>query len=45
MEYHSVYMIFNLLYLKYQIEEDSTIKIEDLRNAFYEYQYYINEQL
>jgi len=43
MEYHSVYMIFNLLYLKYQIEEDSTIKIEDLRNAFYEYQYYINE--
>lgn len=43
MEYHSVYIIFNLLNLKYQIEEDSTIKIEDLRNTFYEYQYYINK--
>jgi len=42
MEYHSVYLIFNLLYLKYQIEDTSSIKIDDLRNAFYEYQYNIN---
>lgn len=43
MEYHSVYMIFELLYLKYQVTEDSKIKIDDLRNAFYELEYNIND--
>lgn len=42
MKYHSVYMIFNLLYLKNQVEQDSSIKIDDLRGAFYEYQDNIN---
>lgn len=43
MEYHSVYMIFELLYLKYLVTEDSTVKLEDLRNAFYELAFNIND--
>lgn len=43
MEYHSVYMIFELLYLKYLVTEDSTVKLEDLQNAFYELEYNIND--
>lgn len=43
MEYHSVYLFFNLLYLKYQIEGDISVNLDDLRNAFYEYEYCINK--
>ena len=43
MEYHSVYLIFELLYLKYQATGDSSIKIEYLREAFYELEFNINE--
>ena len=43
MEYHSVYMIFELLFLKYQIAEDSSVKINDLRNAFYELEFNVND--
>ena len=43
MEYHSVYLIFELLYLKYQATSDSSIKIEYLRDAFYELEVNVNE--
>ena len=43
MEYHSVYLIFELLYLKYLATSDSSIKIEYLREAFYELEFNINE--
>ena len=43
MEYHSVYLIFELLYLKYLATSDSSIKIEYLRDAFYELEFNINE--
>lgn len=44
MEYHSVYLIFELLYLKYQATGDSSIKIEYLRDAFYQLEFYVNEK-
>ena len=43
MEYHSVYLIFELLYLKYLATSDSSIKVEYLREAFYELEFNINE--
>jgi hypothetical protein len=43
MEYHSVYLIFELLYLKYQATSDSSIRIEYLRDAFYELEFNVNE--
>lgn len=43
MEYHSVYMIFELLYLKYQVTNDSSIKIDYLRDAFHELEFNIND--
>jgi hypothetical protein len=44
MEYHSVYLVFELLYLKYQATGDSSIKIEYLRDAFYQLEFYVNEK-
>lgn len=44
MEYHSVYLIFKLLYLKYLATGDSSIKIEYLRDAFYQLEFYVNEK-
>ena len=43
MEYHSVYLIFELLYLKNQATGNSSIKIEYLREAFYELEFNIND--
>ncbi len=43
MEYHSVYLVFELLYLKYLATSDSSIKIEDLRDAFYELEFNVND--
>lgn len=43
MEYHSVYLIFELLYLKYQITDNSSIKIDYLRDAFHELECNIND--
>lgn len=43
MEYHSVYLIFELLYLKYQATSDSSIKLEYLIDAFYQLEFNVNE--
>ena len=43
MQYHSVYLIFELLYLKYKVTGDSSIKIDYLKDAFYELEYNVND--
>lgn len=43
--FHSICMIFELLYLKEQITDDSTICLEDLEDAFYDLQDLLNTKL
>lgn len=45
MKFHSICMIFELLYLKEQITEDSTTNLKDLEDAFYELQDLLNTKL